>query len=63
MQPMTGVAFAAVVLAHLGGLDELAMIAVPAAAIIAFLRRSERRARERQAARSAADVEAPSADG
>ncbi|HLU52923.1 MAG TPA: hypothetical protein VK011_04950 [Acidimicrobiia bacterium] len=55
-------AVAAVVFSHLGGLDEIAMLAVPAAAIIVFLRRSERKAQERQAARAAPDVEAPSAD-
>lgn len=57
------ITIAAFVFAHMGGLDEIAMFVVPAAAIIMFLRRSERKARERQAAAGASsDVEAPSAD-
>lgn len=34
-------------LAHMGGLDEIALFVLPAAAIILFMRRAERRARER----------------
>lgn len=48
-------------LAHMGGLDEIAMFALPAAAIILFLRRTERRARERATQEEAAGVE-PGAD-
>ena len=56
------VAFVSVVFSHMGGIDEIATFAVPAAAIILFLRRSERKAQERRAAQAAADVEALSSD-
>lgn len=40
-------------LAHMGGIDEIGMFVVPAVAIILFLRRAERRARERAEAQAA----------
>lgn len=51
-----------VVSAHLGGIDEIAVFVVPAALVIMFMRRQERRARERQAAKAAHDVERPASD-
>lgn len=49
--------------AHMGGLDEIAMFVLPAAAIIFFMRRAERRAQERVAPRMGdADPEEPGAD-
>lgn len=51
------------VLLHLGGIDEIGMFVVPAAGIIWFLRRSERRAQERQLAESDdGGVEGPPGD-
>lgn len=35
------------VIAHLGGIDEIAMFVLPALAVVFLLRRAERRARER----------------
>lgn len=53
----------AVVWAHLGGIDEIGIFVIPAAAIILLLRRAERRAKERQAAdKPPAEVEGPHAD-
>lgn len=50
--------------AHMGGLDEIAMFALPAAAIIFFMRRAERRAKERVASQEGeADLEESGADG
>lgn len=48
--------------AHMGGLDEIGWILLPALAVIFFLRRAERRARE-QAGEQAADVEGSGVDG
>lgn len=49
--------------AHMGGLDEIAMFVLPAAAIIFFMRRAERRAQERVAQKEGAvDLEESSAD-
>lgn len=51
-------------LAHMGGLDEIALFVLPAAAIIFVMRRAERRAQERAANREHdADVEESGTDG
>lgn len=53
----------AAVFSHMGGLDEIAIFVVPAAAIILFLRRAERRAEERErGGEAASDVEGRHAD-
>src|SRR5690606_16994741 len=50
-------------LAHLGGIDEIAIFVVPALAIIFFMRRSERKAQEAVRAQAAdPDVEAAPGD-
>lgn len=50
--------------AHMGGLDEIAWFVLPAAAIIFFMRRAERRARERVSPQEdGADLEESGADG
>ncbi len=50
-------------LAHLGGIDEIANFVVPALAIIFFMRRSERKAQEAVRAQAAdPDVEAAPGD-
>ncbi|HEX2154244.1 MAG TPA: hypothetical protein VHL52_09725 [Acidimicrobiia bacterium] len=53
----------AAVVSHMGGLDEIAIFALPAAAIILILRRVERRAEERETGRrGSAEVKGPHAD-
>lgn len=52
------------IFAHMGGLDEIALFALPAAAIIFFMRRAERRARERVSSQEGeADLEESGTDG
>jgi len=46
-------------LAHYGGIDEVGIFLIPAIVAIYFLRRSERRAREREARESTAPPDGP----
>lgn len=50
------------VVAHLGGIDEIGIFVVPAVLVILYLRRSERRAKERAGHEAPADVETHSTD-